>query len=58
MTDLGIMTLGAVMVDKRAFMRDASDIVHVLNKSEACLVIVDPGETNGDGSPSAWETIR
>ena len=58
MTDLGILTLGAVMVDKRAFLRDVSDMVHILKQSEARLVIVDPGETNEDGSPSAWEAIR
>ncbi|KAK7100077.1 3-[(3aS,4S,7aS)-7a-methyl-1,5-dioxo-octahydro-1H-inden-4-yl]propanoyl:CoA ligase-like [Littorina saxatilis] len=57
-TDLGIMTSGCVMVDKRAFLRDVSDMVHVLTKSEARLVIVDPGEKNENEFPSAWEAIR
>ena len=57
-TDLGILTAGAVMVDKRVFLRDVSDMVHILNQSQASLVLVDPGERSEVGSPSAWEAIR
>ena len=56
--DLGIMCQGAVMVDKRAFVRDLSDMVHVLTDSQATTLIVDPTETGIKGASSAWQAVR
>ena len=57
-TDLGILSHGSVLVDKRVFVRDLSDMMHVLNQSQARLLIVDPTESLKDGLPSAWEAVR
>nr|KAG5700117.1 hypothetical protein BaRGS_029867 [Batillaria attramentaria] len=57
-TDLGIMAAGTVLLDKRVFLRDATDLMHMLNKSQARMLIVDPGEKPQAGGPSAWDIIR
>ena len=57
-TDLGILSHGSVLVDKRVFVCDLSDMMYVLNQSQARLLIVDPTESLKDSLSSAWEAVR